>query len=70
MTTVITDPASNRVQAMFLRAHVRLRIVGMKSKVSAAQLRLHCRRVTGKAYTNRTDWAVILRDLNTMINKK
>jgi hypothetical protein len=67
-TIVITDPASPRVQAVFLRAHVRMFKAGMThSKLTATRLRELVTKQTGMTY-KRGQWDAMLVDLNQIIN--
>jgi hypothetical protein len=65
--TVISDPGHPRIQAVFLRAHVRMRKAGMKhSKITAEQLRHKVQAVTGDTYKS-GDWDRMLQGLNAII---
>ena len=49
--TVITDPGSRRAQAIFLKSHLRLQIVGMKhSRLTGTQILQKATAITGVAY--------------------
>lgn len=67
--TTITNPRDASVQAVFIRAHARMRAVGMTARgTSATQLRNAASRVSGKTYKS-GQWQQIIDDMTAIINE-
>ena len=64
--TMILDPANPKVQALFLKQHLRLMAKGLKhSKMSGTALLGKVSALTGRTY-KRGQYLQALNDLNTM----
>ena len=68
MTTII-DTRDARIQAIFLRAHLRMLAAGMKnSRLSGTQILKAVSQITGHVY-KRGQYAIALEDLQRIINE-
>lgn len=66
--TTITNPADNRVQAVFLKGHLKLMSLGMKnSHYSGRGLLDKAEAITGKTY-KRGQYDVAVQDLQALID--
>jgi hypothetical protein len=67
--TTITNPRDARIQAIFIRAHLRMLAAGMKnSRLSGTQILKAVSSITGHVY-KRGQYAIALEDLNRIINE-
>lgn len=67
--TTITDTRDVRIQAIFLRAHLRMLAAGMKnSHVSGTKILEAASKLTGHIY-KRGQYAIALEDLQRIINE-
>lgn len=67
--TTITNPRDARIQAIFLRAHVRMLAAGMKnSRMSGTQILRAVSEITGHIY-KRGQYDIALEDLQRIINE-
>lgn len=70
MTEDLTIRHDPKMRALFLKAHLRLQIVGMRhSKLSRRDILQRCVGITGKSYVNTIDGCkAALEDLQQIIN--
>ena len=67
--TMITDPRSAHVQAIFLRGHLRLLAKGMKnSRLTGTQILSAATAVTGRSY-KRGQYQAAIDDLNAKLEE-
>lgn len=64
---IISDPNAAPIQAIFLRAHLRLLNAGMKhSRLRGTDILRHASRITGNIY-KRGQYAIAIADLTKVI---
>lgn len=69
MTTIITNPASDRVQAVFLKAHCKMLALGMSPPrgVRKSDILAKAGNITGKSY-KRGEYALAAKDLKDFLD--
>lgn len=66
--TMSTNPAENRVQAIFIKGHLKLIALGMKnSRISGTEMLKKAGAITGKTY-KRGQYQQAINDLVSFIN--
>jgi hypothetical protein len=67
--TTITNPRDARIQAIFVRAHLRMLAAGMKnSRLSGTKILEAASKLTGHIY-KRGQYAIALEDLQRIIDR-